>query len=509
MDETEDGEDVNDTEFLANYERELEEEGRREKKGREKKTCEEGRRSLMKRKEREDDDISAEDDFITVVRRKPKRLIRSDSLEIQANKRVDLNKIQNDQLEDVNIYEVCVTAIESLPKQMALAKLLRSENIKGVSRVKYKSFNKVLLQLNEEEEANKLLNCQKFKEMGFRCQKVNELSLSYGIVKGVDMELNEKDLQNIFESETEIISINRLKRLNSDGKWIDSETVRVGFKGNALPAHIYAYDVRLKVEAYVFPVTQCSGCWQFGHVFKFCPTKKKLCPKCGGNHENCDTKEYKCLNCKGPHFVLEKTCPSYLKEKQIRIIMSNEQVPYRRALQLFIENRERSACRSQNSPSPPCTTSTATGLKTYSEIVSKTVRREPRLLNTSSMECSNEVLVEPRGSTIPSSQSNKSKKTKKRTDVAQSVSEQVGAEHIGVTQREEGEKSNEHGEELRYRFEFTKLLIKIKNIFTSEAKLEEKVVSVLKIIWQEFLKILGVSFSKGEFIDKFFSFING
>lgn len=76
-------------------------------------------------------------------------------------------------------------------------------------------------------------------------------------------------------------------------------------------------------------------------------------------------------------------------------------------------------------------------------------------------------------------------------------------------QREEGEKSKQQGEELRYRFEFSKLLLKLKNVFTSEVKLEEKVVSVLKIIWQELLKILGVRFSKGEFIEHFFSFLNG
>lgn len=159
-----DGEDASDSVVLTNYQREPD--GTQLNYVDVENTCEEGRRYVRKRKEREDDN-SAEDDFITVVRRKPKRLIRSDSIEIISNKRVDGNTKQNDQLEDINVYEMCVTSMESLPKQMALAKLLRSENIKGITRIKYKSFNKVLIQFNEEEEANTLQDCQKLKYMGF------------------------------------------------------------------------------------------------------------------------------------------------------------------------------------------------------------------------------------------------------------------------------------------------------------------------------------------------------
>lgn len=119
------------------------------------------KRNAEQRKEREDDnstedDNNAEEDFITVVRRKNKRLIRSDSLDLINETRVDKNKslIQS---EETTLYEVCLTSKESVPKQMALAKLLRSENIKGITRIKYKSFNKVLIQFQSNEDADKLL----------------------------------------------------------------------------------------------------------------------------------------------------------------------------------------------------------------------------------------------------------------------------------------------------------------------------------------------------------------
>ncbi|KAF9412671.1 hypothetical protein HW555_008879 [Spodoptera exigua] len=372
--------------------------------------------------------------------RKPKKFNRSDSSEFLPNKRVDRNKNQNEQIEDINTYEVCITSMESLPKQMALAKLLRMENIKGISRIKYKSFNKVLLQFNKEEEANNLLSCQKFKDMGFRCQKVNELSLCYGIVKGVDMDMNENELQKLLESESKIISISRLKRLNADGKWVDSETVRICFEGNTLPTHVYAYDCRFKVDAYVFPVTQCSGCWQFGHVLKYCPTKKKLCPKCGGSHENCDTKELKCLNCKGPHIT--------------------------------------------------------------------PVQREARVFNTNLMEQSGEIALETRSSK-ETAKNKKPLKTKQRIETTQFEAEQVVETESGASQKEEVEKGNQQDEQLRYRFEFTKLILKMKGILMSEDKLEAKIISVLRMIWEEILKVILSMFSKGDVIEKMFNFING
>lgn len=502
MDESKsDVEDDSDSEFLAQCQRELEQKQVMTSES----TWEEERRNVEKRKEREDDN-SAEDDFITVDRRKSKRLVRSESIEMQDNKRVDQNKNQNDHLDDVIMHEVCVTSMECLPKQMALAKLLKSENIKGIIRIKYKSFNKVLIKFKEDEDAIKLLDCLKLKEMGFRCQKVNELSLSYGIVKGVDIELSDKELQDIIKSPTEIMSINRLKRLSAEGKWIDSESVRVCFKGNALPPYIYAYDCRFKVEAYVFPVTQCSGCWQFGHIFKFCPTKKKLCPKCGGNHDNCDVKEFKCLNCKGPHLVLDKSCPLYFKERQIRIIMSQEQVPYRRALQLFIEKRERTECLSPILHNSSIATSTARGIEMYSKVVAKaTVHREPRAVDVNFMDCPNEAVVEPTSVFHHS----KARNNKQRTEVTQSFTEHLVEEKHGKTQREEIDNGTKEDEQLRYRFEFKKLFLKMKCIFMSEDKVEDKIGLILKMIWEEFRKILVLMFSKGEYIEKIFSFING
>lgn len=90
--------------------------------------------------------------------------------------------------------------------------------------------------------------------------------------------------------------------------------------------------MRVKVDPYLFPVTQCSRCWRFGHTLKMCPSERIFCPKCGGKHENCEVTTFKCINCTNNHLALDRSCPAYLKERKIREMMAHFNVSYRKAM---------------------------------------------------------------------------------------------------------------------------------------------------------------------------------
>lgn len=270
-----------------------------------------------------------EDEFIT-VKRNAKRLNRS----LSKNKENENSLEKEKQFFAEENYEICMTSKEILPKQMGLAKLLRKENIGGITAIKYKNPYRVILQFNNEEEAKKL--CTRMNELGYRCQSTQQISMSHGVVKNIDLDVEEEELVKEFSSEYEILSVKRMKRFTEE-KWINSETVRVCFKGPTLPPYVYSYGCRFKVEPYVFPVSQCSGCWKYGHLIRQCPTKKIICPKCGGQHINCEASEYYCINCKGDHMSLSKNCPLFLKEKQIRLLMSQENCTYKKALNIYLQ----------------------------------------------------------------------------------------------------------------------------------------------------------------------------
>lgn len=284
---------------------------------------------------RQESEGSKEDEgFVTVMRNK-KRVARSNS----KNSENSVEKDPEGRVESQNIekYVVCITGTKALPKQFGMAKLMKSENIVGILNIKYKSSFRALIEFNNNENAEKLMSCVQIQSAGYRCQKIDEVNLTYGIVRQIDLDAEESEIMENFLCETEIVSVRRLKRQTFSGQWTFSETVRLCFKGTTLPPYVFGYGSRFKVDPYIFPVTQCSGCWKFGHPIKFCPTKKILCPKCGEGHPNCETENYECLNCKGNHMALNKLCPVFLKEKEVRKIMSQEKCTYRKALKSYLE----------------------------------------------------------------------------------------------------------------------------------------------------------------------------
>lgn len=247
-------------------------------------------------------------------------------------------------LKDGEKVEIYITCNEKLPKQFSLAKIFKEQNITNIIRVKYLNPYKVRVDLTSEVSAEKLEKCQKFIDMNWRIQKALEKSYSYGIIKDIDLEItNDEILNKITCPHTaQLVAVSRLNRRNlNEYGWIPCETVRLCFKGSFVPAYVNVDDMRIKVEKYVFPVSQCSRCWKYGHTIKKCPSSKIVCPKCGKNHANCETEEFNCINCSGKHMALsKKVCPVFLKEKKLRDLMAEFNCTYRKALEMYVQPDE-------------------------------------------------------------------------------------------------------------------------------------------------------------------------
>ncbi|XP_053624904.1 uncharacterized protein LOC128683366 [Plodia interpunctella] len=468
-------------------------------------------RNTEKRKTREDESNS-EKGFQTVTRRKraAKRLLRSNSHKGQ----VEPSRGESQYIER---YEVCITSLEILPKQMAMAKLLRGENISNILRIKYKSPYKVLIQVEDEETAEKLLGCQKILNMGCRCQMTTETSFCYGIVKNVDLDMTEKDLVDVVESSAEVVSIKRLNRIDADGKWVPSETIRLCFKGTILPPYITAYGCRFKVDTYIFPVTQCSGCWKFGHVVKFCPTKKIVCPKCGENHENCEIKEFSCANCKGSHLALDKICPIYQKEKLIRSIMSKNNTTYRKALLIYKEEmaeKEESESEIINWEMEP-TPAQATGMdtsasqpasvpisgtsqNTYSNVVgAKTMVQQTRLDSEETPASYNKKKNDKKNK--------KKEETKGNLCNTEKCSMEFEEVEMGNNKKQESQRATQQERRSKFRIIFERF----KDILLSNVSVGEKIFLLLQLIVEQCKVVLKDMFTDGEMLGKIFKLFNG
>lgn len=236
--------------------------------------------------------------------------------------------------------ELYITSKEKLPKQFAIAKLFKENMITDIERVKYLNPYKIRIDTMNECSAERLSNCKLFLDMGWRIQRPMDKNFSYGVIKSVDLELSEEEILSsiVCPEPGELAGVFRLKRRSSAeiNGWSLSECIRLCFKGTFLPPYIFVDGLKVKVDPYVFPVSQCSRCWKLGHTTKRCPSSKIVCPKCGQNHANCEAKSFKCVNCNGSHMALARICPTFLKEKRLREIMAEYNCTYRRALTIYV-----------------------------------------------------------------------------------------------------------------------------------------------------------------------------
>lgn len=416
-------------------------------------------------------------EFITVSKG-AKRLNRSIS------KNGNLGEKSTQQNND-ELQEVCVTSKQALPKQIGLAKLLAEENITNILSIKYKNPFKVLIKLKFKQDLIKLQKSKKLIEMDCRCQMFYENTLTYGIVKQVDLIISEKELSETLTCEQEIISIKRLKYLANDGKWEDSETIRVCFKSPSLPQYIYGYGCRFKVLPYTFPVSQCSRCWKFGHLSRQCTRKKIICPKCSGAHENCDTSVFKCANCQGDHMALDRKCLLFRKEKRIRKIMSEEGVTYRNALEKVLkENSKKEEFINDMYDN---------NYSQFPDIGSSSKYKDAVLSKNSLIQVEEEKNDEGDDNrnlaTITNKYQNKRKKKKKkaRVDKNNEVSFASESENENVSLEEDAEEKNKSR---HVGFELTRLFRKIKEVFLTESSWEEKVATMVRFLLEELKKVL-------------------
>lgn len=132
-------------------------------------------------------------------------------------------------MENTQLYISCN---EKLPKQFALAQLLKDNNVTKIVRVKYIHAFRVRIDLLSVIDAEKLESCQNFIDKGWRMQRAMERNYSYGVIRNVDLEMSEANILKSIScaKPASLVSVNRLNRriTNEDG-WIPSEAVRLCF----------------------------------------------------------------------------------------------------------------------------------------------------------------------------------------------------------------------------------------------------------------------------------------
>ena len=98
---------------------------------------------------------------------------------------------------------------------------------------------------------------------------------------------------------------------------------RIKFEGQVLPSNIKIEGQKRELLPYLPKPLQCRNCSKYGHTHSKCRNPSK-CAFCGSeDHEttwNCGTP--KCLNCGQNHHARSKTCPFYIYNTELKLLMS-------------------------------------------------------------------------------------------------------------------------------------------------------------------------------------------
>lgn len=112
-----------------------------------------------------------------------------------------------------------------------------------------------------------------------------------------------------------------------------------------LPEHINIGYERVKLCPYIPYPLRCRKCLRFGHTTNSC-TNNKICPNYAldfhleEDDETCNN-PITCVNCinndneDNKHNAMDKTCPVFLREREIQAIVSLEKVDRKRAVETY------------------------------------------------------------------------------------------------------------------------------------------------------------------------------
>lgn len=230
---------------------------------------------------------------------------------------------------------------------MNFAKKLAASNVKGIKNIAKRGKKRISIEFDLPDRANNFVTENPFSgDPAIDVFIPSRMVTSKGIIKNVGSEITKEDIELHAHSKVKILDARQLNRRTvTDGivSYVPSSTWILTFQGKNLPEKIALWGCLRHVSLYVGPVIQCYNCLRYGHTKANCnnPSKSKRCRNCAENHEEqeCpDPSHPKCVFCSGEHASTDRSCPEFLRQKQINRLIAVENISYFEAVKMIPKN---------------------------------------------------------------------------------------------------------------------------------------------------------------------------
>nr|XP_029729377.1 uncharacterized protein LOC115266904 [Aedes albopictus] len=150
-------------------------------------------------------------------------------------------------------------------------------------------------------------------------------------------EVQKKSEEELLEwmSQDGIVGVKRITRMQ-DGKPVNTPTLILTINGTAVPDTIKVGALRVKPRIYVPDPMICYKCFAYGHS-KFRCKGAARCRNCSQVHDldgECAAAPF-CMHCQGNHGPASRSCPVYVREKEITRLRFTKGISYEEAVKQF------------------------------------------------------------------------------------------------------------------------------------------------------------------------------
>ncbi|KAF0288377.1 Nucleic-acid-binding protein from mobile element jockey [Amphibalanus amphitrite] len=120
------------------------------------------------------------------------------------------------------------------------------------------------------------------------------------------------------------------------------------FDSTDLPSEIRVGYVKVRVRPFVPAPMRCFRCQRFGHTKDNC-RGRPTCSKCASQDhtdETCDSETPRCVNCgegQTPHSAYDRSCPAYVKEKEIMTIKATRNLSFKEAREVYNQSHPKTS----------------------------------------------------------------------------------------------------------------------------------------------------------------------
>ena len=121
---------------------------------------------------------------------------------------------------------------------------------------------------------------------------------------------------------------------------VPTNNIILTFDSTDMPSEVRVGYVRVRVRPYVPAPMRCFRCQRFGHTKDNC-RGKPVCSKCASQDhtdDTCSSETPRCVNCgegQTPHSAYDRSCPTYVKEKEINTIKATRNLSFKEAREVY------------------------------------------------------------------------------------------------------------------------------------------------------------------------------